>query len=484
MIKVAISRQALLKACLLLGVLPCVLLGCKNLTEDSSNSAYFGGEIINPKNNFVTLINPNKEVDTFVLNNKNRFFTKLDNFTAGLYAFSHGGEYQTVLLEPADSLLFRLNTLDFDESLVFTGIGAKKNNYLVETFIQNETEHKALKQLCALEPEPFVKHVDSVRDHKLKNLEAFLHNKKLSKRFKTIAKNNIEYNNYYYKEMYPFGYYGNALLVHFKDLPTDFYEYRSTIDYNLEYLSDFYTYNNFLLSHVSNLALKDYYGNTHIHEPLNKYSLKYNLSKLSIIDSLISNPTIKNNLLRFATGDFIYHSRHLEQIRILFGSYLEKSTNQLDKEELTLLIKDVENLQNGKLIANIPLIGYAGNLVNLHDLIQHPTVIYFWTSNLALNNRNTHYKINKLKKQFPNINFIAISIDELSIDYWHSIINNMSFDKEAEFLFKNSDVGISTLGVNYVNKVLVVNADKTIFDARSTIYGSYLENQLKNVTKH
>ena len=74
------------------------------------------------------------KVDTLLLDKNNRFIHKISNFTSGLYAFSHGGEYQWVLLEPKDSLLLRLNTIDFDESLVFTGKGARKNNYLIKNF--------------------------------------------------------------------------------------------------------------------------------------------------------------------------------------------------------------------------------------------------------------------------------------------------------------------------------------------------------------
>ena len=45
-----------------------------------------------------------------------------------------------VLLEPNDSIMLRFNTYEFDESLVFTGIGAKKNNYFINEFLQNEVE--------------------------------------------------------------------------------------------------------------------------------------------------------------------------------------------------------------------------------------------------------------------------------------------------------------------------------------------------------
>ena len=56
---------------------------------------------------------------------------KFKNLKGGLYTFKHGVEFQYIFLQPNDSLLLRLNTWDFDESLVFSGKGAEKNNLLI-----------------------------------------------------------------------------------------------------------------------------------------------------------------------------------------------------------------------------------------------------------------------------------------------------------------------------------------------------------------
>ena len=69
-----------------------------------------------------------------------------------------------LLLEANDSIMFRLNTADFDESLVYSGSGAKKNNFLIKTFLENEIDNKKLTKYCQMEPEYFMKHVDSAMD--------------------------------------------------------------------------------------------------------------------------------------------------------------------------------------------------------------------------------------------------------------------------------------------------------------------------------
>ena len=107
-----------------------VFIGCESKTV--CNSTYFGGKIINPKTNHVVLFENETPIDTFYLDNKNSFLGEITSLNEGLFYFKHGNENQYVYLEPKDSLLIRLNTWNFDETLVFSGKGAEKNNLLIE----------------------------------------------------------------------------------------------------------------------------------------------------------------------------------------------------------------------------------------------------------------------------------------------------------------------------------------------------------------
>ncbi len=51
--------------------------------------------------------------------------------------------------------MFRLNTYDFDESLVFTGNGAKKNNYLLKNISTERQKERKLVKHSDKEPEVF-----------------------------------------------------------------------------------------------------------------------------------------------------------------------------------------------------------------------------------------------------------------------------------------------------------------------------------------
>ena len=58
-----------------------------------------------------------------------RFQRQYDSLPDGIYKLEHLPEYQTLLLEDQDSLWVRINAAAFDESMVYSGVGASKNNF-------------------------------------------------------------------------------------------------------------------------------------------------------------------------------------------------------------------------------------------------------------------------------------------------------------------------------------------------------------------
>jgi hypothetical protein len=459
------------------------LISCKNNSDDTMDSAYFGGEVVNPNNDYVLLYSPKEKLDTLYLDNHNRFFIKVKHVEPGLYTFTHGGEYQMVLLEPKDSIMLRLNTIDFDESLVFTGNGAKKNNFLIKNFLENETEQQNFINVSQLNPEQFDRYSDSSRVEKLNELSAFSENKELSDLFETIAKTSINYNYYANKERYPFGYFGYKNLKEYKNLPENFYAYRKDIDYNIGCLSDFYIYNRFLYSHFNNIALDAFYKSAPENAMFDRESLVYNLAKLSLMDSLIKNEVIKNNLLKNTTKDYISMNDDSISNEKIIASFLEKSTNSSDKAYIKGLMTAIKNLKPGKPLPKIRLINYNETESNLSDLITKPTVIYFWSSNIKTHYRNCHYKVKELKAKYPNINFIAININDNDKKYWKKTLDDYKFPTKNEYQFKYPDEGRLTFVINTVSKVILVDKDLKIVDSNYNIFHPEFEEQLKKLNQ-
>ncbi len=127
-----------------------------------TDTAYFGGEIVNPNNRYVLLLKDNEVIDSILLDDKNRFFKKIDSLAPGMYTFKHEPEYQYIYFDKNDSLMIRLNTRkEFDNSLVFCGRGDLKNNFLIEMFLKNEEDHNASFDLYDKDYKDFTKSIDS-----------------------------------------------------------------------------------------------------------------------------------------------------------------------------------------------------------------------------------------------------------------------------------------------------------------------------------
>ncbi|MGV8814655.1 MAG: TlpA family protein disulfide reductase [Gelidibacter sp.] len=459
------------------------LFSCQKDSDKDGTYAYFGGEIINPNNDYVLLLSPNHKFDTLFLDDSNRFFKKIDNLKPGLYTFTHGGEYQMALLEGRDSVMVRLNTVDFDESLVFTGDGAKKNNFLIKIFLENEKDQENFINVSQLTPERFDQYIDSARTKRIDEFLEFSDKNRLSELFNNVAETSINYGYFSAKEMYPFGYYGYRNLRKYQDLPSTFYDYRKDIDYNNAALSDYFIYNRFLYSHFNNVALNAFYKDAPVDTIFNRHSLIYNLEKLKLMDEYISNDTIKNKLLKNTTRDFISMCEDSTETAKLIASYLDKSTNPKDKAYIKRLSVALKQLKPGKILPNVELLSYENERYKLSDLIAKPTVIYFWSSNLKIHYKNSHFKSQELRKKYPNIDFIAININDNDNRYWKKTLNEFKFSTSNEYQFANPDDGKQTLAINTIYKMIVIDKDMRIVDSYYNMFQRQFEDVLKGLNE-
>ena len=463
-------------------LLASITIGCKPNGDISYEYAYIGGEIINPKNKTIILYNTKgKVVDSVSLDANNRFIHKINNLERGLYSLTHGGEYQMIILEPRDSVMFRLNTYDFDESLVFTGKGSKKNNYLIKTYLSNEKEAKKLVKYSKMEPEAFHDFVEERRLSQLKEFHGFLEHNEESEFFKSIIEANINYNAYADKEIYPFAYFGNNKLIHIKDLPEDFYAHRSNIDYNANHLSNFFSYNRFLFSHIDNLAIASYYENNAYHSQFDRHTINYNKSKLDIIDRIITDKIIRNNLLKYKAKDYVSHNHTEAEANEILNYYLEKSTNEEDKTDLRDLVSSLKLLRNGNPLPDLELVNYNNTEHRLNSIITRPTIIYFWSSNSKSQYRNSHYMVKKLKSNFPQMDFVSINVNNNDDKFWKKIIRNYNFPTTNEFKFKDSQLARKTLAVNYLNKSIIVDENSMILHPNANIFSADFDEILEDL---
>ena len=453
------------------------VFGCKKDSKDTIDYAYLGGEIINPNTDHVLLFKDKAIVDTIPLDSRNRFLHKIDNIKGGIFTFRHGGEYQMVLLEPKDSVLFRLNTLDFDESLVFTGLGDKKNNYLINAFLENEKEEKLNIKLCQLNPVDFQKYLDSIRYSKTKSLKAFNRKYDPSTLFKKYAQANIDYRYYSSKEVYPFWHYGKNKVAILKSLPDDFYDYRKDINYNDEFLSNYFNYSTFLRHNFSNLALKSH-DNHAENQSFSRKSLCYNLDRLKLIDSLVTNTSIKDELLYHFTISYISKCRNEEKSNAILKSYLSKSKSDDDKKMVARYTSSLYSLKEGSKLPSINLVDYNADEIEINSLINTPTIISFWSQIYYEHFKESHYRLNELKVKYPEIKFVTINIDEYGLNNSKKMLHDHKFDSTNEYLFKNPVETSEILAIHPMTKTIIIDKNKKIVNSNTNLFSTRFEEQL------
>ncbi|MEC3908711.1 hypothetical protein VOI54_16910 [Tamlana sp. 2201CG12-4] len=453
-------------------------LGCKDDKHKTIiDYAYIGGEIINPSANYVVLSKEEKVIDTIKLDGRNRFLHKVKHLKEGIYTFKHGVEYQMILLEPRDSVLFRLNTLDFDESLVFSGRGDKKNNYLINEFLENEREEKYVIKLCQLNPNAYQTHIDSLKDRKVKLYERFIDKHEPSELFKKIAQANIDYSHYSNKEVYPFIHYGRDKASILKSLPDDFYDYRKHINYNDEFLSSYHNYNTFLRHSLSNLSLKVHDAHN-TGKPFNRNSLCYNLDKLKLVDSLVTNTAIKDDLLYHFTMNYLSRSKNEKNNNIILKSYLSKTNSTKGKEKMTGYTYAINSLKEGSEIPDIELIDLNNEVVKLSSLTPSTTVVTFWSNVYYKHFKESHFKLKKLRLKYPEVTFISINIDGLGVNKSKKILEKYNFESSNAYLFKNPKEATDVLAVYPLTKTIILDKNNKIENCHTNIFSVYFEKQL------
>ena len=452
--------------------------GCKKEPKNTDiNYAYIGGEIINPNTNFIILSKDEAVIDTIKLDGRNRFLYKVNNLNEGIYTFRHGGEYQMLLLEPQDSILFRLNTLDFDESLVYTGIGDKKNNYLINDFLENEKEEKHILKLCQLKPITYQKHIDSIKNTKVEAFNSFKKKYKTSPLFEKIAQANIDYSYYSSKEVYPFIHYGKNKSAILKTLPNDFYDYRKDINYNDVFLSHYHNYNLFLRNYFKNLSLS-VHGDHSNDEAFNRNSLCYNLDRLKLIDSLVTNTSIKDELLYYFTIDYISKSKDPEHNSELLKSYLTKSSNEKGKTMMENYTKSLNSLKEGSKLPEIDVVDYNNNELKINSLIKSSTAISFWSHTYYQHFKESHHKLKELKVKYPEITFISINIDDYEIDKSKKLLSGHGFDSKNEYKFKNLKLANEILAIYPLTKTILIDKNRKIVNSNTNLFSIKFEEEL------
>ena len=444
-------------------------IGCVT-TDKESDFTYLGGEIINPKSNNILFLKDNVTIDTILLDANNKFLSEYPNLEEGLYSFKHGPEFQYLYIHPKDSILIRLNTWDFDESLVFSGVGAEENNFLINLFLENEKEDKLFYDYYELNPEKFESKIDSILNIKESNIIQFKNSReKVSSEFEKIAKIASTYTLYRKKEIYPLVHKRTLRLDDFPLINENFYDFRKTIDLNDKSLMHYHAYPNYVVSQIYNLA----------YNQREKDSLKSDLT-LNILNNIvdkISDENFKNTLLKQVIFDDFFKSGSTcsinnEALDIFFNN----CTNEEYISQIKKLVNDSKKAKTNFKLNNFILTSLDAKKMAIKDIIKgQNSVIYFWSSEF-MSPEYLAKRIQFLETENPDVLFIGINMQpEINNIKNNPFIKNISSKNQYQ-LTKDSEAN------DYVTskypRAILVNKNGIIVNGFTNLSSKDFSNQL------
>jgi len=431
-------------------ILAILTFSCKTSQKDNSTKTYFGGEIINPKTNFVVFLKDDKVIDTLILDKNNRFLNNYNSLNEGLYTFKHGNEFQYIYLKPTDSVLVRLNTWDFDKSLVYSGKGSAKNEFLINLFLQNIKEEREIYQYFSLNESEFQRKIDSLSNERVAIYNDFSTTEaEISEGFKKLTSTAIHYPLYRLKEMYPYYYKRFHKLAKFPIISNDFYNFRNNISLNEENLTSFYPYQNYVISYLYNLS----------------YQLKENDSSKNNITVNILNSTIENidseefrNMLlkKFIVNDFLKSESTCSINKKALDIFLKNCSNQLYITQVKNLVNDSKYVSNNEPLHNFEIVSYNNTNTTIKDITKdRNSVIYFWSTSFM----SSDYLVSRIKyleNKYPNILFIGINI-ETSFEDITSEPNLKLLDITKQFKLTKDSFAHNYLTSKYPRTIIINN---------------------------
>jgi hypothetical protein len=448
---------------------------CDN-TEEKAYT-YFGGKIKNPKHKFVYLTKGKKVLDSAKINDHNKFSFKIDSLELGLYTFKHGAEFQYLYLEPKDSLLLYLNTWDFDESLIFSGKGSAKNNYLINLYLEQEKVEKNFKHNYKLKEAEFSKVIDQGIKKELETYNHFLSNEEEppSAFFDKLVKTGIYIPFFFYKERYAYNHKKALGLDKTPELSEGFYDYRKLIELNDESLLD-YSWNlafinNFLYNLAHDEKMKD---------PENRI---FELEFMKVVDSRIHVEDFKNSLLaKGVWGSLSNKNLSKEEAEKVYAYFFEHCSDEAYIVELKKSIAQKEKIACGEDFPTLTAYGVDNSEVEINNLIKNSNaVIYFWPTELGrieLLKEKLHY----LEKHHPEVVFIGIERNKTD-EEWKEFISSKKLPEGSQFkLAKDSESYDWYEGD--MARTIIVNNEGKVENGYVFFLDSNLNYYLKNINKH
>lgn len=455
-----------------------LFVSCSSDAEFSDTTRVYG-KIVNPLDDTLLLSKNGETLDTIYLSDTGEFHFKFKQDKESIYFFKHGAERQMLYAKPGDSIAFRLNTLEFDESLSFAASSSVENNFLINSFLLNENNNDLILSYYKIGVNEFIKMTDSLKNIQLQKLKQLKSKHELSPYFLNIAEKSINFEFYDMKERYAF-----LIQKYFKNktqelADNNFFGYRENIDFNEEKLFSHIGYLRFLDNYLKNKSIehcKEEPDSSNCFD-VNTYDNLHR--RIEIVNHIFEDNLLKERFLKRFIRKEIIHANTEEQItstlRILDGINL----NEEDVNYYHRLAEFQKNFLVGKTISNHYVFNHQFEEITFHEIAhQKPMLIHLWTANSSSLHKRRLDKVRELRNKFPEIEFIGINIDFDNRKLWQRTLTQYKYNKKYEYQVLDRDEN-KDLYENYLSKVFFISPETgQIEKSTNLLYNDHLESAL------
>lgn len=430
-------------------------------SESVPEGAFLGGQIINPSSKTVSIYKNNKLLDSIVLGANNRFERRYDSLDYGIFKFEHLPESQTLLIEKGDSIWFRTNTTDFNSSLVFSGRGSAKNNFLMEIYLSLQKESSFLASKYSNKSSDFGEIIDSLLQEKRENWIKFDSINKLSPEAKIISQASYVYPYANRKERYAL-IRGRNITLEQDSLYFNFRKYLNFGEENLAYFEPYITY---MLNFLNQEALVD--GENFFQA---KQTTEFNIRRLALIDQLIPTENLRNNLARTVAYEELINFKNFKQHDQFLKYYVTVNTSPEYELEIISLQASLMKMQVKQPLPEIMLEDTEfQNASSVAVLKGQKTVLYFWSQTQMNHYKRTQERVKQYKTEFPEFRFVGICIqsyNKLVRDYQKV----MEINPKNQFAFVDFENARKKWVLTLLNKGIVIDEKGIILEGFGNFY--------------
>ena len=456
---------------LILGLVSASILWSCQLTEPERHGVFVGGQILNTSHTYVKIFKDNDLIDSIGLDAQGRFQIQFDSLENGVYSLEHLPNIQPLFLEKGDSLWIRINASDFEESLVFSGIGASKNNFLIELALEMNQENSYLSNFYAQNPTIFRSIIDSLQALKEDKFKSFQSQTALSP--ETVLVTQAAYRYPYATRLERY-----ALLrgTHWDSSQRDsFFTFRDSLNLKESRLAYFNPYVSYLMNYLNQKALDS--GQAYFQT---KSKTAFNLQRLNVIDRNIQSQQLRNILARAVAFEEILNFDNHENHELFLSYYLSLNSSAKYAAEIVGFHDNIENLQTGRVLPEVQLTNLDGEKVSSNELFTgQTTVLYFWSQSQMPYLKKSRDRIAQFQEQFPAVRFVGICLQPLS-PMVKEVFEMMEIDSQHHYALSDFQQASEQWVITLLNKAILIQGDGKLINGFANFAADDWISLLKN----